>query len=419
MSLPSKPITRKEQYLAKAAGQDVEIPAKPITREEEYLDAIAKKPGGGGGTSDYEQLNNLPQINGVTLSGDKSASDLSLASANDLAGKQDAITAGLYIQMQNNEISVKRDISKADTAVNYVCNTVGIGSFTIKKYVNGEQVGSTIQYEYTTIVGAQNIDDVFTVSYNATTANWVITNTVASNEHPAGYEKTMFRSLSAEYSQTFVVVLDADKKLIIQSELDAAVNAIKDGQNIDSFADVETALAGKADLTDLAPAFSTATAYTVGQYVSYGGNIYKCTSAHSAGAWAAGDFTLVAVGSELESKQNATDNNLQTTNKTVVGAVNELKSGLTNIGILESGIATIDLSEYTVAHGNSIYYYVISLPLADDIPIGIKLCQVVSWSGIGSTAWSVLDESASRLRIIMDGDPVSPSTATVTVRWFK
>ena len=64
---------------------------------------------------------------------------------------------------------------------------------------------------------------------------------------------------------------------------------------------VYTELATKADLTDLAHAFSTATAYTVGQYVSYDGNIYKCTSAHSAGAWVAGDFTLVAIGNELNS----------------------------------------------------------------------------------------------------------------------
>jgi len=140
-----------------------------------------------------------------------------------------------------------------------------------------------------------------------------------------------------------------------------AINSIKDGTNIDSFSDVETTLATKADLTDLAPAFSTSTAYTVGQYVSYDGNIYKCTSAHSAGAWVAGDFTLVAVGSELESKQNAsgnsaltttdktivgainevnsnlsgkqnaTDNNLQTTDKTIVGGINELKSGLIDV----------------------------------------------------------------------------------------
>lgn len=44
-----EPITRKEQYLAKAAGKDVETP-EPITREEMYLDAIAKSGDGGGDT---------------------------------------------------------------------------------------------------------------------------------------------------------------------------------------------------------------------------------------------------------------------------------------------------------------------------------------------------------------------------------
>lgn len=37
-----------------------------------------KKGGGGGGTSDYSQLTNKPSINGVTLSGDKSTSDLGI-----------------------------------------------------------------------------------------------------------------------------------------------------------------------------------------------------------------------------------------------------------------------------------------------------------------------------------------------------
>lgn len=39
---------------------------------------------GGGGTSDYEGLSNLPQINDVTLIGNKSSSDLGLADAADI-----------------------------------------------------------------------------------------------------------------------------------------------------------------------------------------------------------------------------------------------------------------------------------------------------------------------------------------------
>lgn len=44
------PKTRKETFLAAAAGQDVTTPT-PITREEVFLDAIAKGGGGGGGSS--------------------------------------------------------------------------------------------------------------------------------------------------------------------------------------------------------------------------------------------------------------------------------------------------------------------------------------------------------------------------------
>ena len=43
------PITRKEMFLAKASGQDIETPT-PITREEMFLSKIT----GGGGNADGE-----------------------------------------------------------------------------------------------------------------------------------------------------------------------------------------------------------------------------------------------------------------------------------------------------------------------------------------------------------------------------
>lgn len=110
----SKPITRKEEYLAAAAGDKVDYPANPITREEAYLQRIAEggsveanpeeeptgtleklkvgdgvyavPSGGGGGTSDYSALNNKPQINGVTLTGNKTTGDLNI-NYNDLQDK--------------------------------------------------------------------------------------------------------------------------------------------------------------------------------------------------------------------------------------------------------------------------------------------------------------------------------------------
>lgn len=47
----------------------------------------------GSGTSDYTDLTNKPSIESVMLSGNKTASDLGLAKASDLSGKQTKITA--------------------------------------------------------------------------------------------------------------------------------------------------------------------------------------------------------------------------------------------------------------------------------------------------------------------------------------
>ena len=46
MSLPEKPITPAEQYLASIAGQETALPEQPVSRMEQYLDYIAKNGGG-------------------------------------------------------------------------------------------------------------------------------------------------------------------------------------------------------------------------------------------------------------------------------------------------------------------------------------------------------------------------------------
>ena len=69
----------------------------PVTREEMWLDDIADAvSGGGGGTSDYTQLSNKPQINSVTLTGNKSLSDIgaqpTINNDNKLAGSLSVLT---------------------------------------------------------------------------------------------------------------------------------------------------------------------------------------------------------------------------------------------------------------------------------------------------------------------------------------
>ena len=54
-----------------------------------------------------------------------------------------------------------------------------------------------------------------------------------------------------------------------------------------------------ADLRQIADVFSTSTAYAAGDYCIKGGLLYRCTTAHSAGAWNASHFTAVKIGGEL------------------------------------------------------------------------------------------------------------------------
>lgn len=69
---------------------------------------------GGGGTSDYSELTNKPQINSVTLSGNKSLSDLGIASASDCSAKYTKPSGG--IPSTDMASGVTTSLGKADTA---------------------------------------------------------------------------------------------------------------------------------------------------------------------------------------------------------------------------------------------------------------------------------------------------------------
>lgn len=70
---------------------------------------------GGGGTSDYNDLANKPSINNVTLTGDKSLSDLGAASAADVAAKYTKPSGG--IPASDLASAVQTSLGKADTAL--------------------------------------------------------------------------------------------------------------------------------------------------------------------------------------------------------------------------------------------------------------------------------------------------------------
>lgn len=213
------PINRKEEYLnAIATGNASDLP-EPITREEAYLYYIAKNGSGSGGTTDYSQLSNKPSINDVELSGDKTASQLGLATEQALSGKQDVLSAGDYIKFNGNEISVNRDI-----AVNSVRRYVFRGSEStryIDTYFDDELV-STVSMYFTE--SARNFNDEISVVYDGT-SKWLITNLKASTTKPQGYVEQRSFYDSSEYTQSFEIVLHAGDKLVIKSEMDAALES--------------------------------------------------------------------------------------------------------------------------------------------------------------------------------------------------
>ncbi len=53
---------------------------------QDILDKVQS--GGGGGTDDYTDLSNKPQINSITLTGNKSLSDIGAATATDITAQQ-------------------------------------------------------------------------------------------------------------------------------------------------------------------------------------------------------------------------------------------------------------------------------------------------------------------------------------------
>lgn len=93
-----------------------------ITREkmqkiEDQLEVLSEQgaSGSGSGTSNYLELENKPQINGVTLTGNKSLTDLGAAAASDVAAKYTKPETG--IPASDLSSTVQASLQKADTAL--------------------------------------------------------------------------------------------------------------------------------------------------------------------------------------------------------------------------------------------------------------------------------------------------------------
>lgn len=119
---------------------------------------------------------------------------------------------------------------------------------------------------------------------------------------------------------------DEGKNDAIQAEIDA----IKDGTSIDSFADAESALATKTNLSNIAPAFdATSGVYGVGDKIIYEGVLYEFTSAHStAGEWDESEVQPVKVSELIDSLKSGLTNKTPYLDLPLTGGLSDLDDQL-------------------------------------------------------------------------------------------
>lgn len=99
MSANQPPQSRVEKIIHSMTGDQVVL-EPPQSRVEEDLLAlkeVIEQGGGGGGTTDYNKLTNKPTLNGTTLEGDMTSTDVGVASngsRNTYDGSDEEVTIG-------------------------------------------------------------------------------------------------------------------------------------------------------------------------------------------------------------------------------------------------------------------------------------------------------------------------------------
>lgn len=143
-----EPRSRKEQYLAKAAGMDTPIPARPESRLELYLNAIVEGGGGGGGGGTTGEARNLSDsdFNWNSTSGSATEPFDSVALW--------LLEPGMYYT--TNDINVYLDSGYTDDGTDYPSEALGDSQVAIVSMV--DDVGILGKYQSIMVIdGARSL----------------------------------------------------------------------------------------------------------------------------------------------------------------------------------------------------------------------------------------------------------------------
>lgn len=120
-------------------------------------------------------------------------------------------------------------------------------------------------------------------------------------------------------------------------------------------------LTNKAYVDDyITDAYDDTETYDVGDYCIYNNTLYRCIATIAvAESFTSAHWAATTIAEELQTKQNSSDNSLNTTNKTIVGAINELESKLwTDFdNVLTAGATTVTVTDASITATSAIDVY--------------------------------------------------------------
>lgn len=277
--------------------EDAEVSAdgKTLTLTKKDGTEVSFSGGGGGGTNDYNDLENKPSINDAPLTG-----NVNLATPEQLSLKADKATtlAGYGI---TDAVPLVEDSYGVKTAV-----TIGSSSGIVGPYslANGADVNASGNYSHaegreTTASGVFSHAEGYSTTASASYSHAEGRVTVASGaySHADG-----FLSQTLEYDDyAYSWNGDGTRTFPYHSHGSGTFNINPVGGTDGLYIGEKTlsevmsdGVSDKADKTSLAPEYSPSSAYSVGAFVYHDGNIYQCKSAIADGgeAWNAAHWEL-------------------------------------------------------------------------------------------------------------------------------
>lgn len=266
------------------------------------------------------------------------------------------------------------------------------------QYINGNMFSQDIQAntinvsvtdggEPATISGTVTANIIRADGGTVTATGGTISGNVASITLPAAaYAVPGLVSIIVKLTDSGVVTtLAAVVANVYQSSTETAVDP---GTIIPSVtalvSQIETAVASiPADYsslwTSLAPAFSTSATYAPGQYVTYDGALYVCTTAHT-GSWVAGHFAATNLGAGLSELKSALSNistihtNIFNAEEGIAGYYNnskELAISPETLKHVNIPVQRGDVIRFTVDTTNISVYNIGNLLASDKTPLWI------------------------------------------------